>query len=231
MKIIALTSHDGSGKSTIARVILAEYGGTLVPFAEAIRKDLIGMGFSVPAVRDKPTSEHMRSLMRAYGHALRTEYGPDHFIRRWQQAVTALGRDDQGGEHPAPFIVDDLHFVSEFIALDELGAMFISIESDYSEPDPREVHPQIVEQVWAVRSRLHSLCMTQVRANQENASRYQLRRRIRDTDPRPTLVALNLAHALDAYLKPVAAGPDLSVPPAQAGKTPADTGRGLTPSP
>ncbi len=169
-KIIGITGHDGSGKSTLAKAIQADFGGTIVPFAEAIRQDLLKLGFDEATLRRKPTADHMRELFRAFGKAKRKELGANVFIKRWEAVVADLPED-------ALVIVDDLRYVNELIALIGHGAMVISVESLDSEPDPALIQPEVVEMVWSVRARLNALCAQQTDVSAENPSRYQLRMR------------------------------------------------------
>lgn len=155
--VLALSGHDGSGKTTLARVIAEQYGGQVVSFAAPLKDDLIALGYDRDRILSKPTPPHLRALMRAHGEASRAEMGVDYWVRRWM--LSAATARDQGARI---VVVDDLRHVSELLSMWHLGGTVIGLLRPEAEPDPADLGVNRVEsvrEVWAVRSRIQGAIM------------------------------------------------------------------------
>lgn len=150
--LIAISGHDGSGKSTLARVIAAEYGGEVISFADALKIDLMTLGYD--DIRDKPTPPHYRALMRAHGEAARVRHGTDYWVRRWAEAAAV-----SAARGSRVIVCDDMRHLSELLAVWKLGGTALALLRPAAEPDPGDLGvnaAESVREVWAVRSRIES---------------------------------------------------------------------------
>jgi hypothetical protein len=78
---IGIAGHDGSGKSLLAQMIREHVGKdecAILPLAQGLRREVNLANFADPW--RKPTPEHLRALLRAWGWSRRVEEGEDYWL-------------------------------------------------------------------------------------------------------------------------------------------------------
>ena len=109
MKIVVLSGKAYSGKSTIAKHLVANQGYRKISFADELKQDLLAFGFAADAILDKPP--YMRELMIAYGKARRAEE-PDYWIARLDGKIDAIKRYSDDPLN-IKLVCDDCRFIDE----------------------------------------------------------------------------------------------------------------------
>ena len=172
--VIGIVGHDGAGKSTLASAIVAQglesgLKGEIIPLARALREELATMaGYSRESLYAKPTSPHMRALLRAHGWARRIEEHEGYWVTRLLHAIAATDSD--------LYVTDDVRHANEaalftrsdtFItrtplpcdpdAYNTIDGVFparfrlIAINRASSDPQPHEDDPPIIAEVFAAK--------------------------------------------------------------------------------
>jgi hypothetical protein len=118
MKVVALSGKMHSGKSYVAERLVEEYGFHHVSYAQAIKDDIAGMGFSSLHIKHKPY--WMRQLLQAYGQARRA-VNPCHWVDQVSARIWMLYLRRHLFEPEVMIVIDDMRFKNEMRALKELG--------------------------------------------------------------------------------------------------------------
>lgn len=115
MRVISISGADGAGKSTLARKIERELIGwyeapvlvRVCPIAETLRQEMANTGkYTLNELWYKPTPEHIRNELIAWGYEKRKREGEDYFIRAClEHAQHTLDLNTA--------ILDDLRFPNE----------------------------------------------------------------------------------------------------------------------
>jgi hypothetical protein len=129
-RLVGLAGAAGSGKSTVTKFLVEEYGYEVIKFASVLKDMLRAMGLTedhieghlkeVPCdlLEGKSPRHAMITLGTEWGRDL---IGPDLWINLWRRRVQrAL---DFGNK----VIVDDLRFANECKAIEDLGGTTIRI--------------------------------------------------------------------------------------------------------
>lgn len=145
MKVIAISGHDSTGKTTLARnlanlITARNLTVSLLPLAHELKADLARLG--LPAF-EKPTSDPMRDLLRSYGWAARVHLGMLHWLDRWEAAALDL--------NPDVIIVDDVRHLNEYRWMRDCNAHIITLHAHSTEPRRTPELPPIVTEIWDVR--------------------------------------------------------------------------------
>ncbi|MHA0048632.1 hypothetical protein [Deinococcus sp. PEB2-67] len=147
-RIIGLSGHDGSGKTTTARVIAELTGGVIISLADPLKAQAAQhLGLTEAEVRLKPTPPHLRNYLRALGWAMRVESGADYWLRLWHaHALRLLHRG------VPVVIVDDVRHINEYDWIAHLTSGYVAaLYRADTEPDIADNLPPIITEVWDVR--------------------------------------------------------------------------------
>lgn len=126
-RVVALTGLIGSGKTTAAKTLIAEFGYERVRFAEPLKTMLKSIGLGHDHVDgDKKEAPHPLLCHRTPRHAMQTlgtEWGrncigPDFWVQAWLKAIEGKER----------VVVDDCRFPNEGAAVRMLGGKVWRIE-------------------------------------------------------------------------------------------------------
>jgi len=127
--IIGLSGKMRAGKSVTAAALAEKHGFVQLSFADSLKREVIGMGFDVDAVRvTKP--EPIRKLLQAYGQA-----------RRWQDPnywIDSVGRSIKLCKPNTIFIIDDVRFPNEAAFVEEMGVLIRLERPGYDNLDTDE---------------------------------------------------------------------------------------------
>jgi hypothetical protein len=146
-RVIAISGHDGVGKSTLARELATHLGGVIISLADPLKhQTALHLGLAEVLVRAKPTPPHLRDYMRALGYAQRQENGEHYWVNQWYaRALNAL-RDGASW-----VICDDVRHLNEFEFMDSHGAVSVALARFDAEPDITVSQPPIISEVWGIR--------------------------------------------------------------------------------
>lgn len=134
MIVIGLAGRAGSGKDTVGRCIVEQYGGTTMAFATPL-KDACRALFRLDSAQlhDAAKKEQVderwrmspRQLMQTLGtDVLRQRFGEDFFIRHMREAVA-----ERVATHPTGFIViTDCRFENEADFVRSIGGHMIHLK-------------------------------------------------------------------------------------------------------
>jgi hypothetical protein len=123
--IIGLTGVAGSGKTTIANILVRKHGFTRRPFAYPLKSMIASLGFSRD-VLDGPApgkevpldvfgGKTLRHAMQTLGTEWgRAQFGDDFWINMWAQT---------GKDVPGDIVVDDVRFPNEAKAIQDRGGL------------------------------------------------------------------------------------------------------------
>ena len=145
--VIALSGHDGVGKTTTAHLLAGALGGIVISLADTLKADAARhLGVPESVIRRKPTPPHLRDYMRALGWAKRQEHGLDFWLHRWKAEVLRVPPG-------VPVIVDDVRHLNEADFMLMRGARLVCLMRPEVEPARYTgvAHPPIVEEVWMIR--------------------------------------------------------------------------------
>ena len=138
--VIGISGKAGHGKSTaagiIARILVDRYSREQVhrvPLAQALKEDIIGMGFSAYDVGDKPL--WMRKLLQAYGQAKRAT-DLNYWVGKVAHFVKLI--DDRADRQFV--IIEDVRFLNEaaYIKLEALGHLLRINRMSYKDDTPQD---------------------------------------------------------------------------------------------
>jgi hypothetical protein len=144
VKPIGIIGHDGSGKSALAAAILAEAVRQRLPSARVslageLRKEVAAQGFGDPW--QKPTPDHMRALLRAWGWARRVEEGEDYWLNK---AVRVMQQQHRG----AVIVTDDVRHLNEARWFSQNGIL-VKLDRSATDPKVTDADPPIIREVDA----------------------------------------------------------------------------------
>ncbi len=149
-RVIAISGHDGVGKSTLAEALVHALPGPVfrIALADALKEDTARhLRLPLSVVRAKPTASHLRDYMRALGWAMRQEHGMDHWLREWADRAQDARRHEW-----AWVIVDDVRHLNEFAFMTNGDAFMVTLQRDGTDPENALEHPlPIVREVNGVR--------------------------------------------------------------------------------
>lgn len=112
--VIGLSGKMRAGKTVTAEALAEKHGFVRLSFADALKREVIGMGFSVDDVRvTKP--EPIRKLLQAYGQARRFQ-DPNYWLDN-------VGRSIRLCKPNTVFIIDDVRFFNEAAFVEEQGVL------------------------------------------------------------------------------------------------------------
>lgn len=118
-----------AGKSVTAKALAEKHGFVQLSFADALKREVIGMGFDPDVVRNtKP--EPIRKLLQAYGQA-----------RRWQDPnywIDSVGRSINLCKPTTVFIIDDVRFPNEAQMVEDMGVLIRLERPGYDNTDTDE---------------------------------------------------------------------------------------------
>lgn len=129
--IIGLCGVAGSGKSTVADILVRKHGFVRKPFAYQLKSMIAALGFSRSEL-DGPASgkeipldilggrtlrEAMQTLGTEWG---RVQFGEDFWVRMWMQGV----------DGPCAIVADDVRFPNEARAVQKLGGFVVRLVRD-----------------------------------------------------------------------------------------------------
>jgi hypothetical protein len=128
--IIGLCGPEGAGKTTAGRIIVEQLGGTVIPFAQPLKRMLEALGVP-PANLYGTLEQKLAPLDLLGGHSARwaaqslgTEWGrdlihTDLWAMAWKRAAESV---------PGVNVVaDDLRFLNEAKAIHDLGGVVICL--------------------------------------------------------------------------------------------------------
>lgn len=129
---IAFIGPIGSGKSTMAKKMIQEHGGTKLSFADALREevaDVIAADGMCPLSKyeiieemTNPALKQMwRPLLQWWGTEFRREICemPDYWVKKMERKIVNSN---------VPVYIDDCRFRNEYEMLCRLGFYFIKLE-------------------------------------------------------------------------------------------------------
>lgn len=141
MKIIGLSGRAGSGKDTIADIILEHRTGVRLSFAWPI-KHMIAVGFGIslndlnnqtmknakyPSLNGRTLREAMTSLGTDWAHGF---LGKDVWVNQVKNRIDQIYKQDSFTDGVEPvIIVTDVRFDTEATMLRELGADIIHVDA------------------------------------------------------------------------------------------------------
>lgn len=121
MKRAFFYGPPGSGKSTLAKSMQRYYGGSVIPFAEALREEVYkSHDITMQDLTTVPEKYKHRTLLQMVGSDRRKE-DADYWVKRWIEKF-----DRQLGFGTKTFWVDDARYDNEFTTL--TGRGFVVIE-------------------------------------------------------------------------------------------------------
>jgi len=138
--VIGISGKAGHGKSTaagiIARILVDRYSREQVhrvPLAQALKYDVIGMGFAPEDIAEKPL--WMRKLLQAYGQARRA-VDANHWVGKVAHFVSLI---DQRADRQF-VIIEDVRFLNEasYVKLDALGHLLRVNRMSYKDDTPQD---------------------------------------------------------------------------------------------
>jgi dephospho-CoA kinase len=156
MQLIGISGKLGSGKTTVAAMIVGANGGTEIAFADAIRTiattltcdELFKIGTqdfkNEPCVIDATFSNG--ELLVKVGTALREHIHPDVFVKALEQKIALSTSDVRGTPY---IVVSDVRFKNEAAMVKRLEGKIVRVEGDpagvraASKRDPK--HPSECE--------------------------------------------------------------------------------------
>jgi hypothetical protein len=145
VKPIGIIGHDACGKSSLAKFIqrAATRQGLdclTVSFAAALRCEVEHAGFRNPW--RKPTPEHYRALLRAWGWARRVENGEDYWLN---QALEAIRERINEGDLT---VTDDVRHLNEARWFSQNGIL-VKLDRPATDPRVTDADPPIIREVDA----------------------------------------------------------------------------------
>jgi hypothetical protein len=140
---IGIIGHDACGKSSLGSFIhqaAAKQGIHAIPvsFAHALRQEVQHAGFLDPW--RKPTPDHLRALLRAWGWSRRVEMGEDYWLNICAGVI--LSRTGRG--HLT--ITDDVRHLNEARWFSEHGIL-VKLDRPATDPRVTESDPPIIREV------------------------------------------------------------------------------------
>lgn len=159
MQIIGIAGKMGSGKDTIADVLVARYGFRRISMADAIRAECASAiergrapdgcpddirqiverdGWGPGMVYAKPTVVSMRRLLQYWGTEHRRAQDPDYWVKRTREALGSIA---------GPVVIPDIRFANEAALVRELGGQVWIVRRSQADAtrDPA-AHSHISEQ-------------------------------------------------------------------------------------
>ncbi len=150
MKLIGIAGCDGSGKTTLAESLREIYGdkeksvhinfadklkdevAALLTFADTWKTEYIstdeGIEVYSDLVREKPTPEWLRLLLRGWGNYRRSG-DPKYWVNRWIDAVVDHKYQCDFELKQECFVVcSDVRYVNEAKAIHELGGTLLYLD-------------------------------------------------------------------------------------------------------
>lgn len=119
-----------SGKSTVAQMLIDDYGFERLSFAAPLKREVLLMGFPQQDIEDKPP--YMRQLLIALGMARRAIH-PSYWVDALHEHLQSRQLNQQ-----ELFVCDDCRFMNEIAYFKELSkshrVTFVRIERQYEEP-------------------------------------------------------------------------------------------------
>jgi hypothetical protein len=128
--IIGLTGKAGSGKTTVANILVRKHGFVRRPFAYALKSMIASLGFD-RAVLDGPAAgkevplelfngRTLREAMQTIGTEWgRAQFGDDFWVNVWRKGQETI---------PGPVVADDVRFANEAAAIRALGGRVWRLE-------------------------------------------------------------------------------------------------------
>ena len=126
---IAISGKIASGKTTLARILAADYGIPVIPLAYCLKADVAEALSEAGLAHEKDLivpdlKPHMRGLLQDWGLLFRNLNGEDY----WVQRLFSYAKSQKTPN----FIVDDMRFRNEFHGLQRRG--FLTIRLDIGGP-------------------------------------------------------------------------------------------------
>lgn len=134
--IVVLFGPIGSGKTTTANELIAQYRFNRVSFADALRREvaqmLLDTGMApdddllslIAQMVDPETKEKFRPLLQWWGKYRRDNFSIDYWLDR---LVSRATREAAQG---ARMVVDDCRYKNEYLALKRHGAVFFRLQEN-----------------------------------------------------------------------------------------------------
>ncbi len=150
MKLIGIAGCDGSGKTTLAESLRELYGSkgksVHVNFADKLKDEVAEilwqskihhtvkpLEYWQSFVRQKPTPEWLRLMLRGWGNCRRS-IDPDYWVRKWvSEVVDHKYLCDFKWKQEAFVVCSDVRYVNEAKAIHELGGTVLFLD-DISKP-------------------------------------------------------------------------------------------------
>lgn len=118
---MGLSGKIHSGKSTVANALAMKYHMVVRGFADALKNDVVAMGFDREDVFiEKPP--WMRALLQAYGQAKRA-LDEDYWIKRLDNSLSLCAKGHV-------YIIDDMRFPNEMQWIKSRGGITIRLERE-----------------------------------------------------------------------------------------------------
>ncbi len=122
MNIIAFSGKRESGKTSCAMYLVNQFGAKLISFADALREELVALGYDKSIIYAKPTPAVIRNLLIAHGEARRYT-DPDYWAKILLGKIAPAYVDGTG-----LVVIDDMRYVNEADKLRFHGATLVRVE-------------------------------------------------------------------------------------------------------
>lgn len=134
LTVIGLCGLAGSGKSTIANILVDRHAYHRIPFAEALKamsRPILTLREMAGDLKESPLAKLGGKTPRQFMQLLGTEFGranfgDDFWVNIWRERVA----NDNEHCHQTLFVVDDVRFANEAQAIRDMGGIVVKLVRD-----------------------------------------------------------------------------------------------------